>query len=508
MKITLDRREAVGASVDVIAVGIPERGEKEEALPRTLAKENDALSGQLLTAMEKREVKGKKGEITTFHRADGKGRILVVGLGPRAGVDAEGVRRAAAAAVKSLKGRGARTVAFRLASFTAEKVPSDTAVRALCDGALLGGYEFLRYKSTHDGGIEEAVIYLGEPHAREEPALKKALDQQVEIVEAVLYTRDLANVPPDTATPQWLAEEAQRLGKEYGLKVTVFDEKKLAEMHCGGILAVGMGSTRPPRLVLVEYGGGARSGKTVAVVGKGITFDSGGISIKPAPSMADMKFDKSGACAVLGIVRAAAALKVPPRVIGVMACAENLPSGSAYRPGDVVRTYTGKTIEIRNTDAEGRVVLADALGYVVDKFHPDAVIDLATLTGACVVALGDDTGAVISNDDTLAGRLTDASAVTGEPFWRMPLTDYHRELVKSDVADVRNSTEITVAGALTAGAFLENFVGSAPWAHLDIAGASYTTPSTRKWQPAYQSVGATGFGVRTVTRYLLDVGRQ
>ncbi|MFI5414986.1 MAG: leucyl aminopeptidase family protein, partial [Candidatus Lutacidiplasmatales archaeon] len=193
---------------------------------------------------------------------------------------------------------------------------------------------------------------------------------------------------------------------------------------------------------------------------------------------------------------------VAPRIVGILCCAENVPSGSSYRPGDIVRAYDGHTMEILNTDAEGRVVLADGLGYAVDKYHPDEIIDLATLTGAQVVALGDDTGGLVSNDDKLANLLLEASARSGEPFWRMPLTDYHRELVKSDIADVRNHTELTVAGMLTASAFLETFVGSTPWAHLDIAGASWTTPSTRKWQPAYQNPGATGFGVRTVVGYL------
>jgi len=224
--------------------------------------------------------------------------------------------------------------------------------------------------------------------------------------------------------------------------------------------------------------------------------------------MQDMKFDKSGAVAVLGILRAAALLKAAPKVVGVLCCAENLPGGGAYRPGDVLRTFGGKSIEVVNTDAEGRVVLADGLGYVVQHYRPDEVIDLATLTGAEVVALGDDTAGLVATDDRLAQGLLAASQATGEPLWRMPLTDYHRELVKSDIADVRNSIELTVAGMLTAAAFLETFVGSTPWAHVDIAGPAYTTPSTRKWQPAYQNVGATAFGVRTVTRYLLDLARS
>jgi leucyl aminopeptidase len=502
MKFALDRRESTAGSVDATLSGVFERGEKEDTFPRSLAKEDQVAGGLISGAWEKREVKGKRKEITVFHRPDGKGRVVLVGLGNRQIFDAEVVRRATAEGVKSLKGKGVRTLGIRLHSFLGDRVPTDIAVRAIVDGSALGGYEFLKYKTTTEGGIEETTIHLGEEHGREEAALRKAMEQQAEIVEVVLWTRDIANLPADTATPEFLADEARRLAKEFGLKITILDEKRLAELHCGGILGVGSGSNHPPRLIVLEYAGGARSGKTVAVVGKGITFDSGGISIKPSLHMQEMKFDKSGAVAVLGILRAAASLKVPPRVIGVMACAENLPSGSAYRPGDVLRTYSGKTIEILNTDAEGRVVLSDALGYVVDKYHPDEVIDLATLTGAQVVALGDDMAGLVCPDDRLALALLDASAATGEPIWRMPLTEYHRELVKSDVADVRNSTEIPAAGMLTAAAFLENFVGKTAWAHIDIAGPAYTTASTRKFQPAYQNPGATAFGVRLVTKYL------
>jgi leucyl aminopeptidase len=508
MKVHLDRREATtAAAVDASVSGVGERAEKDDSFPRSLVKEDEATQGLLKEAWQKRELKGKRKEVTIFHRPDKRGRVILVGLGPRASLDAETVRRAAAEVVRALKGKGVRTVGFRLSSFVAETVASEAAVAAIADGAALGGYEFLKYKTTTEGGVEEVTINLGEEHAREESALKRVLDQEMGVIESVLWTRDVANLPADTATPERMAEEARMLGKEFGLRVAVLDEKKLAELHCGGILGVGGGSSHPPRLILLEYGGGNRSGKTVAVVGKGITFDSGGISLKPGLSMSHMKFDKSGACAVLGILRAAATLKVPPRVVGVLACAENLPSGTAYRPGDVIRTYDGHMIEVLNTDAEGRVVLSDALGYVVDKYHPDEIIDLATLTGAQVVALGDAMAGLVSNDDKLAKGLLDASAITGEPLWRMPLTDYHRELVKSDLADVRNSTEIPTAGMLTAAAFLETFIGKTAWAHLDIAGPAYTSAPTRRYQPAYQNVGATAFGVRLVTRYLLDATR-
>ncbi len=509
MKALLDRREATAAAADAVVSGVFERTEKETTFPRTLAKEDAASKGLLQAAWDRREIRGKRGEVTVIHRPDGRGRIVLVGLGPRARFNHEVVRRATAEAVRALKGKGARTIAVRLAAFVQDSVVSEAAARAVVDGAFLGSYEFLKYRSTTEGGVEETTLALGEELGRDETLLRKAVEEQRTIAETVVWTRDIANLPADTASPARLADEARALGKELGLKVTVFDETKLAEMHCGGILAVGSGSTaHPPRLIVLEYGGGARRGKTVAVVGKGITFDSGGISIKGAPGMSNMKFDKSGAVAVLGILRAAALLKVPPRVIGVMACAENVPSGTSYRPGDVVRTYNGKTIEILNTDAEGRVVLADGLAYAVAQYRPDEVIDLATLTGAQVMALGDDTAGLVSTDDRLANGLLAASATTGEPLWRMPLTDYHRALVKSKVGDVRNSTEIPVAGMLTAAAFLEQFVDGTPWAHLDIAGPAYTTGLTLRHQPSYQNRGATGFGVRLVTRYLMDSPRS
>jgi leucyl aminopeptidase len=508
MKVLVDRRDGLKAATDACASGVFERGEKPESFPRTLAAEDDAVRGLLKAAWERKEVRGKRKEVTTLHRPDARGRVVLIGLGPRESFQAETVRRAAAEVVKALKGRGVRTLAFRLSAFVADPVTPEAAARALAGGAILGGYQFLKYKTTTEGSVEEATVNLGEELGREESALRKAVAEEADLADTVVWTRDIANLPADTATPERLAEEARALGKELGLKVTVFDEQKLAEMHCGGLLAVGGGSVHPPRLIVLEYSGGSKRGRTVAVVGKGITFDSGGISIKPAPNMSQMKFDKSGAVAVLGILRAAATFKVPVRVVGVLCAAENLPGGSAYRPGDVVRSFNGKTIEVLNTDAEGRVVLSDGLGFVVQQYHPDEVIDLATLTGAQVTALGDDTAGLVATDDRLAQGLIAASAATGEPLWRMPLTDYHRELVKSDIADVRNSTELPPAGMLTAAAFLETFVGKTPWAHLDIAGPAYTTAATRKYQPAYQNIGATAFGVRLVARYLMDSGRS
>jgi leucyl aminopeptidase len=504
MKVELDRRDAFDRTADVTVSALFDRGSGDSPFPKGLAREDAAVGGALRAAWDRRELKGKRRELTIFHRPSGAGRLAVVGLGSRGRYTAEAARRAAAEVVKALRGKGARTVSFRLAPFVAGPVRAEAAVRAIVDGAILGGYQFTQYVGSPEAFPEEASIQLGPEWGRSAAPLKRAAAEQATLAGIVLRTREIANLPADTATPERLAEEARAIGREHGLKVTVFDEKQLAQMHCGGLLAVGGGSSHPPRMIVLEYPGRGKGARTVAVVGKGITFDSGGISIKPAPQMSHMKFDKSGAVAVLGILRAAASLKVRPRVVGVLCCAENLPSGTAYRPGDLVRTFNGKTIEVLNTDAEGRVVLSDGLGYVVSQYHPDELIDLATLTGAETVALGDDTAGMVATDDRIARGLLAASAATGEPIWRMPLTDYHRELVKSDIADVRNSIEIPLAGMLTAAAFLETFVGETPWAHLDIAGPAYTTITTRKYQPAYQNIGATAFGVRLVSRYLLD----
>lgn len=462
--------------------------------------------GVLKRAWERQEFRGKRRELTVFHRPADGGRLLLVGLGGRAAYSAETARRATAEVVKGLKGKGASSVGLVLRSFVTKNVAAEAAVRALVDGSVLGAYEFVEYKATPESGVTEATIFAGGADGGTDRTLTAALQQQLELDGTVVWTREIANLPADTGTPERLAAEATALGRELGLKVTVFDEQQLASMGCGGILAVGSGSVHPPRMIVIEHPGADGGGNvpTVALVGKGITFDSGGISIKPGAAMSNMKFDKSGAVAVLGTLRAAALLKVRPKVVGILCCAENLPSGRAYRPGDLVRTFGGKTIEVLNTDAEGRVVMADGLGYAVRTYRPDVLVDVATLTGAETVALGDDTAGLVCTDDALAAKLLAAAAHSGEPLWRMPLTDYHRELVKSEIGDVRNSIEIPLAGMLTAAAFLETFTEGARWAHLDIAGPAYTTITTRRYQPAYQNFGAVGFGVRLLTRFLQD----
>lgn len=508
MKLRLAAGPASRVAADALVAGCFEPSAPTSPIPAFLREDDRSLGGALTRAWRRGELRGRRKDIVVLHPPRGAGRVLLAGLGPRSKYSSEVVRRASAEAVRALAGKGARRVVYRLESFAVDPVSDAEAVRAIVDGAALGSYEFNAFRSkVKDEPVREVIVATG---SRAPPAagVRRAFQEELRIVGSTLFTRDIANLPPNEATPARLAREAEALGKSHRLRVRVFDERALARMGCGGLLAVGSGSSHPPRLIVLEYPGRGPRPPTVAVVGKGITFDSGGVSIKPALHMSHMKFDKSGACAVLGVLRAARELNVRPRVIGVMACAENLPSGSAYRPGDLVRTYSGTTIEVLNTDAEGRVVLADALSYAARNYRPDAMVDLATLTGAETIALGDDMAGLISPNDRLAERLIEASANSGEPIWRMPLTDYHRELVRTaEFGDVRNSLEIPLAGMLTASAFLEAFVGDRPWAHLDIAGPAYTTITTRRYQPAYQNVGAVGFGVRLLSRFLLDFAR-
>jgi leucyl aminopeptidase len=505
MELVVEGGEALESSTELSVFLILERDEKNDGIPSVLTSADKATGGLIANAWDRKDIKGKKGEVTIHPVPGGKKRIAIVGLGKRATFSQESIRLAGGYFARFLKGKGIGAVVVYLPSLAVGRLDPAVGAAAFVEGLFLGAYEFTKYKSEKgEPSVSRLVVALGKKNTNARQRVAKALDMEKKLIDDVIWARDIGNLPADVATPEFLAGEAQKLGEEKSLNVTVFDEDQLKEMGCGGIIGVGQGSLHPPRLIVLEYPGKGKKPKTIAVVGKGITFDSGGISIKPAQNMAEMKFDKSGAVNVLGIMRAVADLKLPTRVIGIMGCAENLPGGGAYRPGDVVKAFNGKTIEILNTDAEGRVVLADALSYVAGTYHPDEIIDMATLTGACVVALGGDTGGLFSNNDGLAKRLAASSEATGEKVWRLPLTQTHRDMVKGEVGDVRNSTEMPVAGALTAAAFLSEFVGDIPWAHLDIAGPAYVGKSGGTYLPSYHPAGYVAFGVRLVTHYIAN----
>ncbi len=437
------------------------------------------LAHALENAKKKKLFSGKKGEAWT---TDG---VILVGLGKSESFKPSSLLRVIGATYPTLRRLGASSVAIDLNGLPVESV--SFAAQGLLDAA----YRFDDFKKEKTPEWVEKVALASREHDAS-LHLKKALI----VAEAVRKARDVDNQPPNVATPAFMAEQAQKIARAGGIKATVWDEKQLKAKGFNSILAVGNGSVHPPRFVVMEYAGGAKSEPWVAIVGKGITFDSGGISIKPGADMDKMKFDKSGACTVMAVMGALRDLNVKANVVGVLAFAENLPSGSAYRPSDLLRTFNGKTIEVLNTDAEGRVVLADALGYVFQQYKPARTVDLATLTGACCVALGEQFAGLFGNDDALMAHLQAASVQSGDAVWRMPLDEFEDD-VKSEIADVKNIGHPKgYAGASTGAAFLKAFV-SGPWVHLDIAGMAWLSSPK-----PYLTSGATGFGVRLLLAWL------
>lgn len=452
-----------------------------------------ALEGALGEFMAETGFEGKRGEtlpVPTRGRLGAKA-VVLVGLGDQDRIDAEAMRRAGAALARRAA-KVTRAATTMLAAAPAS-LPADAAAQALAEGVRLGAYQFLAYKSdATPSRFAKVTVLLGRADAR----VREALARGARIAEAVAWARDLVNEPAAAKSPDDVARLARRIARASGLRVTVLAGEQLARERLGGVLGVGQGSARPPRFVRLAYEPPRPSG-TVAFVGKGVVFDSGGLSIKTASGMETMKTDMSGAAAVLAAMSALRDLGVRVRVLGYVPLVENMPSGTAIRPGDVLRIRNGKTVEVLNTDAEGRLILADALSMAVEA-KPAAIVDLATLTGACMVALGDKVAGLMGNHEGWVAQVRDAAARAGESVWPLPLPDEYRKLLDSEVADVRNIGTSSYGGALTAGLFLKEFVGDVPWAHLDIAG-----PARAGADDGYVAKGGTGFGVRT----LLELAR-
>ena len=423
----------------------------------------------------------------------GADSVILVGLGKSTELFCESLRRSVAIAHKAAKRAKAKNYLSLLSQVDVPDVEFTVA-----EAIHLADYSFDKYKSKAKSTSAIKQVYLWNTDAKKAATLKKELKRAEVIAAATNYARNLVNTAPNELYPEVMAKEARKLkGKD--CKVTVFDEKALKRMGCNAILAVGNGSSRKPRLVIIDYHPkGAK--KSLAVVGKGITFDSGGLNIKPGAYMETMKSDMSGAACALSVVKAAKELGVKQRIIAVLGCAENMPSALAYRPDDVIKTYSGKTIEIGNTDAEGRVVLCDALAFTEKNIKPDQIIDLATLTGACVVALGYWTAGLMTTDDGMAEKIMQAGERSGDRAWRLPLWKEYKDAMKSDIADVKNISKGRDSGAITAGIFLQHFVQKTPWAHLDIAGTAFL-----KEAQYYKPKGGTGAGVRLLLEYIQEM---
>jgi leucyl aminopeptidase len=499
MKVTVDARAPGAAQVDLLALPIASDEVRRSRLAARLTAIDRSLGGAIAAAVASGDFTGKAGQQVLAYpdRRRKAKRVLLWGMGDGAKIDADALRSAAGTAV----GRAASSRSLRVALVVPPLgAGTDPAVcQALAEGGVLGGYRFDAYREKSDETSRVSALTLLVPRGHNVRASREAAKRGVIIAESQNAARELSNLPPNVLSPEQLAEEARKVAREVGLKIRVLDVPELERRKMGAILAVGGGSARPPRLVALEYApkGAAKSAPPFCVVGKGITFDSGGISIKPAQGMDEMKHDMSGAATVVGVLRAAALLALPIRVVGVIGAAENLPGGKAYRPGDIVRAASGKTIEVLNTDAEGRVVLADALHYAKTEYEPAAIVDLATLTGACVVALGRWATGLFGSHAGLIEAIRAAGEKTGELAWPMPLFDGHKREIKSEVADIKN-TGGRNAGASTAAAFLAAFVGDTPWVHLDIAGTAWTTTPVCGYQPR----GATGVGVRLLLELL------
>ena len=477
MRLTSQSSPLSEVAADWLIVGLWEKESPSAEL--------DAKLGGLLTKLrEQGDVAGKAKELTPIYQPTGIAakRLLLVGLGTREQADFASLLAASAAAAKILSAKPTKRIAMALPEGV---LNADAVLRAYALGVYQGCSTAGIRKNANERTPPEEVCFITSA------AVKDGVRRAEIEGRATNLARELVNTPPCDLYPETFAERARDVASKTGLAVQIFDEKQLMAERMNALLAVACGSERPPRLVVLRHQRGG-NGPTLALVGKGVTFDSGGLSLKTTEGMVDMKCDMAGAAAVLGAMQAIAELALPVNVIGIMALVENMPSGKAMKLGDVIKARNGKTIEVLNTDAEGRLILADALAYAVD-LKANHLVDLATLTGACVVALGTDVAGVMSNNEPWSQKVLAASQAVGEKAWPLPMFPHYRDMIKSDVADMKNTGGSRYGGAISAAKLLEEFVGAVPWVHLDIAG-----PSWAEKENATREAGGTGCFVRTL----------
>ena len=464
-----------------------------------------SLDGAITHLIEDGEVKGKAGELTLVHTMGkiGPARVLVAGLGKQDEFDADVVRRVSSEALRYLRRRGIKEAVTVAHGAGEGGLSPEEAGRAIAEGAVLGLYKFDRYHTNGDDSDGEfAELTIAELDEERAEGIRNGADQGKVIGEATLIARSMVNEPANAMTPTAMAEIAERVAEEHGLGFEVLDNSDMKERGMGAFIGVAQGSDEPAKLIILTYAGDPENpGNNLGLIGKGITFDTGGISLKPAANMEAMKGDMAGGASVIGAMKIIAGLKPRINVTGMVAATENMPGGSAQRPGDVVRAMNGKTIEVINTDAEGRLVLADALCLARER-GITRLVDIATLTGAMVTTLGKACTGVMGNDDDLISSVINAGKRTGERFWQLPMFDEYKELIRSDVADMKNSGG-RQAGSITAALLLQEFVEGAAWAHLDIAGTATSDKAS-----GYQVKGATGAPARTLAQLAVDLAGE
>ncbi|HTR81175.1 MAG TPA: leucyl aminopeptidase [Bacteroidota bacterium] len=498
MDVRCEARPLSEAKCDAVAIFIFQDKSGVPQITQTLSK---SLLDRLHEAVSLKDFSAKEGELISFYteKSAAAPRLLAVGLGEVKKISLEKVRRASAAAAKAAEKMNVHLLGVEFPSglFAESTAPftAGEAARAIVEGAVLSTYTYSKYLTSSDEKKKLTGVTVLTAEKKYFNDVAEGVRWGKILSAATCHARDLENAPSNEIYPETLAFDIQETAHRCGFKATVFDQRKIESLKMGGIIGVSKGSSHAPRFVILEHQPAKVKSGTVVLVGKGVTFDSGGISIKPAANMAEMKMDMSGAAAVVGAFQAIAELKLPVHVVGLIPTVENMPSGTAVKPGDIIRHYGGKTSEVDNTDAEGRLILADALGYA-SHFKPDVVIDLATLTGACVVALGHFATGMMGNDQPTMDALTSAGEATYERVWQLPLFEEYEKLIKSDVADVKN-TGGRWGGAITAGLFLKRFIGENKWVHLDIAGTAILEESQD-----YAPRGGSGVGVRLLVEFL------
>ena len=468
--------------------------------------ENDHLNSQeldpilyhtikeIISNKEFKAVVGARLIIPTMGKGPMK-KIMLMGLGKKEKFNNEIARIVSAKA--AVKVREMEISEFSILPYSNL---DEGLIEAIYEGIALSLYSFNRYK-TNDGGDDSKVKLVTILINADKNKIQPIIDRTGLLVDAVNLARDLSNLPPNDCSPSQLASIAVSVGTEYGLKTRIIERYEMESLGLNGIVSVGKGSQNPPKLIILEYHGSTDDRRPYLLVGKGVTFDTGGISLKDHDKMDEMKFDKSGGCNVVAIMKAVASLKFPINVVGIIPSVENMPSSTSYRPGDIIKMYNGKTVEVLNTDAEGRLILADAIAFGIASYNPKAVIDLATLTGACIIALGTNVAAVIGTNKKFIDELHRVSDRTGEKIWELPLYEEFNEQIKSSIADIKNIGG-RPGGAITAAAFLSNFTSGIPWIHIDIAGTAWTQEGT--FERSYNPKGATGFGIRTLVKLLME----
>jgi len=442
-----------------------------------------------------KDMEGKFGKLSIIP-VPGKNpaqRILLAGLGKKENLTNDTIRLVSGKIAQ--KARELKLKEFSIItppSFVTDQVSS---VSQIIEGSKIALYKFDKFKTKKINNSPDLTIIVSKSNK-----ISHAIKTAEIVADGVIFTKSIANLPPNECTPTTLANFAKVISKKNKMKCNIISESELKKKGFGGISAVGQGSKNESKLIILEHNHGPKNEKPIVLVGKAVTFDTGGISLKPGDKMDEMKFDKCGGCTVIGIMKAVSELKLRINVVGIVPSVENMPSGESFRPGDIIKLYNGKTAEILNTDAEGRLILADALSYGEKHYSPKVIINFATLTGACIVALGNNVAGIVSNNEKLTNKINESSKRTTEEVWELPLTQDFMDMIKSDVADMKNVGIGRAAGTITAAAFLRNAIEDTPWTHIDIAGVAWTQAATK--EKSYNPKGATGFGVRLILDYL------